>query len=791
MKNYLKITWRNLRKNTVFSLINLLGLSLGLTCSILIFLWVSHERHVDQFAEGNALRFVVYERQFTGGEIKGLYHTPGIMADEMKRVLPQVAYATGIAGVDRDVINTFRYGEKVLKANGGYAGKAFFQIMPYKILAGTVESALASPSDIAISQAMADRFFDDPAKAIGKTIRYNDTSNLRVAAVFKIPANASFKPDYLINWFTFLGENKNMQSWNNTGVYTYLLLKPQTSVTAFGARITHFLDQYAEFSGDYHVELGLQRVSDMYLHGVFDAQGYPNQGKMAYIHLFSIVAFFILLIACINFMNLSTAESLKRAREIGVRKVVGALRLSLIGQFMTEAILMAFISMGLALFAVALLLPAFNGLTGGQIAVPFSEGGFWMRILGITLATGVLSGSYPAFFLSSFDPLKALGGSLKTGKGGLMMRRILVVSQFSLSVVLIIGTWVVTRQVDYIQSRDLGYSREQLLYVPQEGTLASQYTLFKQRVLAMPGIQSVSRISYQEPSNMTSFTWDIDWEGKAPDFKPTFYDAGVGYDFCRVMGIKILQGHDFAPGVHTDSIGYILNQAAVRETGYTDPIGKPFTLWGRKATIVGVVKDFNYNSLHRSVAPLVLYMENNGYVGNLLIKTKPGQAREALASLQKVSKELNPAFPFTYQFADVAFDRLYRNEQMTGKISHYFALLAIFISCLGLLGLAMFSARQRVREIGIRKVLGASVVSLFGLICREFVALVLIALVLAIPVAWWLMHQWLQGYAYHVALDWWIFPLAGLLTLCIALATVSMQAIKAATINPVKNLRTE
>ncbi|MGH2645170.1 MAG: FtsX-like permease family protein, partial [Chitinophagaceae bacterium] len=430
----------------------------------------------------------------------------------------------------------------------------------------------------------------------------------------------------------------------------------------------------------------------------------------------------------------------KRAKEVGVRKVIGAFRLSLIGQFIGEAVMLATISMIIAIGLVNVLLPLFNNLTQKQISFPLSNGLFWLIIFCITLITGVISGSYPALFLSSFNPVKVLKGTLKSGKSYVMFRRGLVVFQFTLSIILIIAAIVISKQVNYIQTKNIGYNRENLIYIPQDGTVSPKYALFKQEALKMPGINSISRISSHTPANMDNATWGISWDGEDPDTKPTFSDAGVGYDFTKTMKIQILQGHDFRKGFSRDSIGYILNEAAVRETGYKNPIGKPFTLWGRRATIIGVIKDFNFNSLHRQIAPLVLYMDNNGWTGNILVRTQPGQTTEALANLHKLWKQMNPDFPFSYHFADEAYNQLYKSERMVGRLSHLFAILAIFISCLGLLGLVMFSAEQRTKELGIRKVLGASRASLFGLLSKEFLMLVLIALLVATPLAWWVMN---------------------------------------------------
>ena len=790
IKNYLKIALRNLQKNKAFSAINIVGLALGLACSLLIFLWVNDELSIDNFNANTAQLYNIYERQYTGGIIKVQPNTPGILADEMKHVLPQVQYACGFFNKKAITVNTFQAGNKILKEEGAYAGADFFKMFSYKLIEGEANAALSAPVDIAISRKMAVDFFGSAHSAIGKTLRFENKKDLQVSAVFETPENASTRFEYLINWQTFLEEYESMKSWGNTGVSTNVMLKASANPAAFKKQVIHFLDKYNEPSAGYKAELGTQRFDEMYLHSNFNSQGQPEGGRIEYVHLFSIVAIFILFIACINFMNLTTARSVKRAREIGVRKVVGALRSSLIAQFIGEAVMLAFISMMIALALVILILPAFNTLSQKQILFPLSDVSFWLRIVLITFITGLVSGSYPALFLSSFNAVTVLKGTLKLSGSNIMFRKGLVVFQFVLSIVLIIGTIVVSRQVNYIQTKNLGYSRENLIYIPQEGELGKNYNVFKQEALKITGVKSISRTE-QAPTNITSTTWGVDWDGKDPNAKPTFGDAGVGYDFVKTMDLKILQGRDFSKNYASDSAALLLNEEAVKMTGYKNPVGKFFTLWGRKATIIGIVKDFHFNSLHVPVSAMVMFLNENDNEGNILVKTQPGQTKEALANLEKLYKQMNPKFPFSYRFADEEYSKLYKSEQMVGKLSNYFAFLGIFISCLGLLGLAMFTAQQRTKEIGIRKVLGASAASLANLLSKDFLQLVFISCLIAFPLSWWAMNSWLQSYAYRTEISWWIFVIAGVIAMLIALVTISFQAIKTAVANPVKSLRSE
>jgi predicted permease len=787
LKNYLLVAFRNLARNKAFSAINILGLALGLTCSLFIGLWVQDERNVDQFNVHSDRLYTIYQLQHTGGMIKWQYHNQGVLGDEMKRVLPEVQYASGMTFPE---VNTFEGNKKILKESGVYAGADFFTMFTYPLLEGDKATVLSESPDIAISHKMATDLFGSAHAAIGQPLRLNNGVTMKITGVFEdLPANASSQFDYVINWAFFLKGHEHMQSWGNTGVYCYVMLKEGIDPAKFGKEINHFLDKYTHNAKGYSVELAIQRWDEMYMHNRWNEAGQLEGGRIEYVRLFSIVAIFILLIACINFMNITTARSAKRAKEIGVRKVVGARRISLIRQFVGEAMMLAFISMAVALLLLAMLLPAFDLLTEKHIAFP-SGMAFWAGILGVTLFTGCISGSYPALFLSSFRPVSVLKGALKLGRGNLLFRKGLVVFQFVVSIVLIVGTIVVSRQVNYIRTKDIGYDKDNLLYLPLEGDLNGKYNLFKEEMLRLPGIRSVSHIG-DPPTDISSSTWGIDWEGKDPNSKPTFGDEEVNYDFTRTMDIQVLQGNDFRKNMATDSIGYILNEEAARIVGYKDPVGRSFTMWDRKATIIGVVKDFNFNSLHIPIRPFILYLGVNPWGGTMLVRTEPGKTRQALDGLAALWKRMNPQFPFTYQFSDEEYDKLYKSEMMAARLSNGFAGLAIVISCLGLLGLAMFTAEQRTKEIGIRKVLGASVSSVCRLLSGEFLVLVVLSLVIAMPLSWLAMNRWLNDYAYHTRMSWWMFALAGAAALVITLLTIGFQTVRAALNNPVKSLRSE
>jgi putative ABC transport system permease protein len=788
-KNYLNTAFRNLWKNKAFSLINVMGLALGLACSLLIMLWVNEEYHVDAFHKNGAQLYSVYERQIRDGVVNAFHGGPGLMADEMKRTLPEVQYASNYAWNE---LCTFEANNKIIKENGNHAGQDFFKLFTYSLLEGNAITALQTPLDIAISKKMAEDFFGSPAEAIGKTIRYQNRKDLKITAVFAdVPRNSTIQFDYILNWQSFVEDNEWVKDWTNNGPATYIMLRPGTNAKAFEKKISRFLDKYnKEQTPHFYVRLGIQRYDDIYLHSNFDKRGELSGGRIQYVQLFSIVAIFILLIGCINFMNLITARSVKRAREIGVRKVVGAMRFSLVRQFIGEALLVVSIAVIISLALVVLILPQFNHLTSKEIKIPFNDPGFWYLVCGLVLVTGFVSGSYPALYLSSFKPVRVLKGSLTFSRNALWFRKGLVVFQFTLSIILIIGTIVVSRQIDYIQHTNLGYDRENLVYVPLEGDLTAKYELFKNQAIQMQGIKSITRMT-DNPTQIENGTGGVQWEGKDPDVDIDFTHAAVGYDFVKTMHLQMAQGRDYSKDFASDSVGYIINESALKIIGFKDPIGKPLTFWQKKGTIIGVLKDFHFNSLHTKINPMVLRLGEDIEWGSALVRTAPGKTKEALASLEKICKALNPKFPFTYKFSDEEYQKLYTSEQVVSQLTNYFSFLGIFISCLGLLGLVLFTSEQRTKEFGIRKVLGASPVSLFNLLSKEFLLLVVIAMFIASPLAWLAMNTWLQNYEYRVDISWRMFVTAGVLATLIALITVSFQAIKAAIANPVKSLRTE
>ena len=768
-----------------------MGLALGLTCSLLIMLWVRDEKMVDGFHANKRYLYQVYERNYYDGKVIANYPTQGLLAEELKRVIPEIQYASGFEyAAAPGSESTFKVDEKIAKMNGMFAGVDFFKMFSFPLLQGNASSAITQPGSIAISKKMAGYFFGSAEKAINQTIRFENEEDLKITAVFEnVPLNSSLQFDFLRTWNDFVKQNDWVHNWGNTDPQTFIQLKPGANATKLELKIKDFIYRYLEKDKSFITELAFQPFSEKYLHSTFKG-GYIDGGRIEYVRLFSIIAVFILLIACINFMNLATARSAKRAKEVGIRKVVGAFRSALISQFVGEAVLITFLSIIIAILFAWLLLPAFNDLTGKQLSLPFHAPGFWFTIIGLLIATGFVSGSYPALFLSALKPVKVLKGSLKFSWNATFFRKALVVFQFALSVFLIVATIVVYRQLNYIQTKNLGYDRDNLVYIPIEGDLVKNYELFKQQAINNTDIVNVSKMR-NSPTEIFHHTGSISWPGKDPNLTVSFADGVVGYDFVKTMKLQLTAGRDFSKDFGTDSVGFLLNETAVKKIGFKDPIDHSITWGNHPGKVIGVVKDFHFNSMHETIEPLIMRLDDNWNWGTVLVRIKAGKTKQAIGSLEKICKQVNPNFPFTYQFSDEEFANLYKSETIVSMLANIFAFLAIFISCLGLFGLASFTAEQRIKEIGVRKVLGASAANIVALLSANFLKPIVLAFLMAFPAAWYAMNNWLQHYAYRIELGWWMFALAGLLTIAIAIITVSYQSIKAAIANPVKSLRTE
>ncbi|PWV45371.1 ABC transporter permease [Chitinophaga sp. S165] len=791
LSNYIKIAWRNLVRNKTFSAINISGLALGMACSLLIILWLQDERSMDGFHANGDYLYQVYEGQSYDGKADAGYTTQGLLAEELKKVIPEIQYASGLEyAAQPGIPNTFEVGTTAGKMEGYYAGTDYLSMFSYPLLLGNPQKALNNIGDIAISRKMATFFFGTPENAIGKSIRFENKEDLQVTAVFEdVPANSSQHFEFLRSWPAFVAQNNWVNNWGNTSPATFIQLRKDADHNKVAAKMKDFIYRYKTKIAGENIELGIQPFPEKYLHSVFK-NGVPEGGRIEYVQLFTLVAIFILLIACINFMNLTTAQSAKRAKEVGLRKVIGADRSLLIGQFMGEAMLLTACAFVIAVLLAILLLPAFNTLTGKQLSLPLTQPLFWLSLIALLVLTGLTAGSYPALFLSSLSPVKVLKGGLKINGGNIFLRKGLVVFQFALSIILIISMIVIYRQMDYIQTKNLGYDRENLVYITIEGNLVSHYAHFKEEASKLPGVLSISKMR-NTPTIIEHHTGNVGWAGKDPNEPASFADGIVGYDFVKTMKLQLKEGRDFSTAYGTDSTAFLLNEMAVKKIGLKDPVGQMLTWAGKQGAVIGVLKDFHFNSIHQTIDPLIVRLDEDWSWGTILVRTKAGQTKTAIAGLEKLCTALNPGFPFTYQFSDQEYTKMYKSEQVVSTLSNYFALLAIFISCLGLFGLATFTTAQRTKEIGVRKVLGASVPNITAMLSGDFLKLIIIAMILAFPLAWVFMDKWLQGFAYKIGIEWWMFALAGISTALIALLTVSYQSIRAALMNPVKSLKME
>jgi putative ABC transport system permease protein len=801
-KHYLMVSFRNIFRQKSFSLINITGLAFGMTCCLFIYLWVKDERKVDNFHTNGDRLFRMYQTIEVNGEVSGNYATPTVapsnqliealsLEQYLKKAIPAIQYATSYAtGYDLPWGHpeTFQVEDKMFKLEGSRAGADFFKMFDFPLVAGDAEHALKDVNSLSISRKMAALFFASPQDAIGKSIRFENRLDFTISAVFEdLPANSTMRFDYLVSWETF--KTQYVDASSNDWL-TFIQINDRTDPRSVEVSINKYIQSKLDKNSPVKVTAGLQLYADQYLHSHF-VNGKPEGGRIEYVKIFSGVAIFILVIACINFMNLATARSIRRAKEVGVRKVVGSSRGDLIIQFFGESMLLSFLALILSLVLAHLLLPAFNTLADKNIVSPVTDYSSWIFLVGLMLFTGFFAGSYPALFLSSLKPVSILKGRMRFTTGSIWFRKGLAGFQFVLSIVLLIATIVVSRQTSYVQNTHLGYDRENLIYIRVEGELNPKYNVFKQRAESMPGIALVDRSS-EAPHAMGFTVVDaINWEGKPKDAQVGFKPSSVGYDFLKLMNLKLADGRDFSRSFGTDTSAFMINEEALKQMDLKDPIGKWISAWGKKGHIIGILKNYHTHSLHEPIKPLILDVKEDLYFGVLMVKTEPGKTQEALASLEHVYKEVNPSYPFVYQFLDREYAKLYSNEKVITRLSNVFAGLAILISCLGLLGLAIFSAEQRTKEIGIRKVLGATIPNIMTLLSRDFLALVFISFFIAAPIAGYFMYEWLQGFAFQIELSWWIFALAGAFALFIALATISVQTLQSAFSNPTKALRSE
>ncbi len=791
--NFLVI-YRSFKRFKSAFFINLLGLTAGLTCAFLIYLWVNDELSFDKFHARDAQLFQVMEISSEGG--KKVVHdgTQGLLGQSMAKDLPEVESAVSMLNLAKHGHRLpFIFEGKSVQQAGIFATHNFFEVFSFKLKTGQSTQLFADRNSIVISEKMAQSLFGSAEAAVGKVLDWEVFGKKRksqVSGVFEnSPANSTLTFDFVMSYEMCLQEVwTNGQQWWNEGVQTYLVLKPGTDIPKFNEKIAGFVKNY-------HPETiftcFVRPYSSAYLYGKYE-DGIQTGGRIAYVRLFSVIALFVLLIACINFMNLSTAKASVRLKEIGIKKSIGSSRLNLVAQFLGEAVSMSTLATLMAVGMAAMLLPLFNSVTGKQIALVFSPDMFAITG-GVALLTGLLAGSYPAFYLSRFQPVTILKGKMPRSAGEFLARRSLVVFQFAVSLMLIFAVIVVWHQLDFMQSKNLGYDRSNVLYFDKAGAVSQNTETFLSELRQIPGVERASSMQETMVQNAGmggSSTYGIEWPGKTEKDLIDFNVRAVDFEMIELLNLPLAEGRSFSREFSDEKSQLIFNETAIRAMGLKNPVGQKVTMWREQKIIAGVVKDFHLSSLHEPIAPMVFRLSPEE-TSTVMVKINAGEEKATLKRLSDFYEKFNPGFAFEFKFLDEAYQAQYVSERRISILSQYFAGLAILISCLGLFGLAAFTAQQRIKEIGIRKVLGASVAGITSLLAKDFLKLVLVAIVIASPLAYFFMNKWLQDFAYRIDIQWWVFLVAGAAAVAIAFLTVSFQSVKAALANPVKSLRSE
>jgi putative ABC transport system permease protein len=784
LNHYLLLIYRNFLRSKGYFLINLAGLTIGLVCTLLIFLWVRDEFRMNKVHANDANLYQVMEHQQYADEIMTTNSTPGILAETLKEEMPEVQYAATTTWLNP---YTLSIGDHNIKAKGYHVGTDYFNIFSYKLVQGEAASVLKDMYDIVISRDLAKRLFDTEENILGKTVEIDHDKSFRVTGIFESAPYSSLQFDFVMSFDYYKANYKWVMEWGNNGPSTFIVLREGSDPVAFTTKIKDYVKGKNK---DSNVTLFIQQFSERYLYGRFE-NGLPAGGRIEYVRLFSIIAAFILVIACINFMNLSTARASRKAKEVGIKKSIGAGRKSLIFQYLSESVITALLSLGVAIVVVSLFLPLFNVITDKKIVLTLNDFELYSSFVGIALFTGLVAGSYPALYLSGFKPAAVLKGVVKGSVGELWARKGLVVFQFFLSVILIVSVLVIYKQIEFVQSKNLGYNKEHLIQLPREGKLkGDSYKAFITEVKRTPGVVDASSISHGLVGR-NSNTSGLKWEGKDPDDDILFENMSADYGIFETLGLEFVDGRGFSEEMGADTSKIVFNEAAIRVMNLKDPIGKHIKLWDEHdLEIVGVVKDFHFESLHDVVSPAFFRLASNN-TWAMMIRLEAGREKEALASLTKLYAQFNPGFTFEYKFQDAEYARQYAAEQRVATLSSYFASMAILISCLGLFGLAAFTAERRLKEIGIRKALGSSSTNIVILLSGDFTKMVVLSIVLGLPISYWLLDMWLAKFAFRIDLKAWYFIVAGLIALLVAWVTVASQAIRASRVNPVKCLRTE
>lgn len=784
----LKLTLRNFKRDKATFLINLIGLSTGLACALMIYLWVADEMSVDKFHQKDAQLFQVMKHSKSPkGDINSFAWTPAPLAKAMRTEMPEVEYATSVQLRQDDQQGVVKAGDKHLKFTEQYAESDFFKMFSYKILDGDATQFLQRKEEIIISDRFAKKVFGQSVGLIGKTIDWEKapfSGTYQIVGVYEMPPkNATNQFDLVFHYDLIIDNFPETNKWTYGGPDTYIALQEGTDTEAFQEKISTYLQ---EKSGEDYQSLFIRPYSDKYLYGKYE-NGQQAGGRIDYVWLFSIIALFVLAIACINFMNLSTAKATQRYKEVGVKKAIGAERSHLIGQYLSESVLLTLFSLVVALIFVHLLLPQFNVLTGKELAFAFAPKVI-ASILGITVVTGLVAGSYPALYLSGFEPVEVLKGKISRSVGEIWIRKGLVVFQFAISVILIVAVLVVYNQIQFIQNKNLGYKKDQVIHFKKEGRLNQELTTFLTEIKQLPNVVNAAGIRSNLIHNRTSTT-GVRWEGLTEGNEIAFKYLMVDYDLLETIGVELAAGRTYSKDFGQETNKIIFNESAIKAMGLTDPIGKTVRQWGQDKQIIGVVKDFHFESLYEPVKPCFISIGDQ--TKEVMVKIAAGTERETIAQLAAIHKQLNDGLPLDYQFLDADFAALYASEARVATLAKYFAGIAILISCLGLFGLVTFSAQRRTKEIGIRKVLGASTFGIVRLLSADFTKMVLVAITIALPISYYFAKNWLDSFAFSIELNPLFFIVAGLGALGIAWLTVGIQTLKAAQVNPTVCLKSE
>ncbi len=786
LKNYFKIAFRNLWKNKGYSFLNVFGLVIGITCASLIFLWVEDEANFDNvFPKQDQVYQILVNSKFEG-EWRTFGETPGPLSKDLKDEIPEIVKSARTSSGNL----LFTIGDNAIKRRGSYVDTDFLDIFSLYFVEGNMESALKRPDAIVLTQKTASDLFGKDAPVLNKVLRVDNKNNYIITGVIKdLPENTSFGFEWLAPFERFNeGENNEwMKEYSNNFANTFVELTPGSDYVDVDTKVRKILPEKMEDADSYFF---LHTIKDWRLRSNFK-NGKKVGGQVVFVRLMALIALIILLIACINFMNLATARSEKRANEVGVRKVLGSNKKRLIFQFMTEALMTAALAAVVSVLLLKLLLPQFNILIEKQLELQLFDATHLFTLIGITLTCGLLAGWYPAFYLSSFKPVDVLKGVRAKQGAATLIRKGLVITQFTVSIVFIISTIIVYQQVQHVKSRDLGYDKENLIKMFLNEDVIKNFIPIKQDMIASGMVENVALTNRNVLSDGGNGS-GIEWQGGTDTEDVLISFRYISHNFLETTGMEIVEGRDFSADMAKDSTNTLITQSFAQLMGEGSALGKTVLRYGTTYNVIGVVKDYLYGDMYGTKSDPVMFFNNMDFAHSMYVKTKPGiSMTETLTAMEHVMKKHNPAFPFEYEFVDDAFNAKFKGEKFVENLSQIFALLAIIISCLGLFGLSAYTAEQRRKEIGVRKVLGSSVSGIVRLLSKDFMRLVLVSIVIAIPFAWWAMQRWLEGFAYRIEINWLIFAIASLIAICIALLTVSFQAIKAAIANPVKSLRTE